>query len=162
MKTNLCPWHWISFWKRVAVMADKSHCALPEQIAFPFELPPAVSCPDFWSLPCGFPGGSDSKESACSAGDLGLIRGLGRSPGEGNGYPLQNSCLENSMDRWSWQAIVHGVAKSQTWLGDYLLLQMVRSWLYHCLTQIVVLSSWKFLYCHSLFPSALSRYSWQI
>jgi len=59
-----------------------------------------------------FPGGSDSKESACSAGDLGLIPGLGRSPGVGNGNPLQYSCLENSMDRGAWRATVHGVAKS--------------------------------------------------
>ena len=47
----------------------------------------------------GFPGGSDGEESACNAGDLGSIPGLGRSPGEGKGYPLQYSCLENSMDR---------------------------------------------------------------
>ena len=47
----------------------------------------------------GFPGGSDGKESACNAGDLGSIPGLGRSPGKGNGNPLQDSCLENSMDR---------------------------------------------------------------
>ena len=51
------------------------------------------------------------KASACNAGDLGSIRGLGRSPGEGNGNPLQYSCLENSMDRGVWQATVHGVAK---------------------------------------------------
>ena len=62
----------------------------------------------------GFPGGSDSKESACSAGDLGLIPELGRSPREENGYPLQYSCLENSMGRGAWRAIVHGVAKSRT------------------------------------------------
>jgi len=49
----------------------------------------------------GFPGGSDSEESASNAGDLGLIPGLGRSPGQGNGYPLQYSCLENSTDRGS-------------------------------------------------------------
>ena len=55
-----------------------------------------------------FPGGSDGKESACHAGDLGLIPGLGRSPGEGNGYPFQYSCLENSMDRGAWRATVHG------------------------------------------------------
>ena len=61
-----------------------------------------------------FPGGSDSKESACNAGKLGLIPGLDRSPGEGNGYALQYTGLENSMDRRAWQAIVHGVAKSQT------------------------------------------------
>ena len=51
----------------------------------------------------GFPGGSDGKESACNVGDPGLIPWLGRSPGEGNGYPLQYSCLENSMDRGAWQ-----------------------------------------------------------
>ena len=51
----------------------------------------------------GFPGGSDGKESACDAGDLGLIPALGRSPGEGNGYLLQYSCLENSNDRGAWQ-----------------------------------------------------------
>ena len=56
----------------------------------------------------GLPGGSDSKESACSAGDLGLIPGSRSSPGEGNGYLLQYSCLENSMDREAWWAIVHG------------------------------------------------------
>ena len=57
----------------------------------------------------GFPGGPDGKESTCNLGDLGSIPGLGRSPGEGNGYPLQYSGLENSM-----ACIVHGVAKSQT------------------------------------------------
>ena len=60
------------------------------------------------------PGGSDGKESTCNAGDLGSIPGLGRSPEEGNGYPLQYSCLENSMDRGTWQATVHGVTKRQT------------------------------------------------
>ena len=58
-----------------------------------------------------FPGGSDGKESTCNAGYSGSIPGLGRSPGEGNGYPLQYSCLENSMDRGAWQAAVHGVTK---------------------------------------------------
>ena len=58
------------------------------------------------------------KESACSTGDLGLTPGLGRSPGEGNGYPLQYFCLENPMDRGAWWAIVHGVAKSRTRLRD--------------------------------------------
>ena len=60
----------------------------------------------------GFPGGSEGKESACNAGDPGLIPGLRRSPGEGNGYPLQYSCLENSMDRGAWQSTVHWVAES--------------------------------------------------
>ena len=62
----------------------------------------------------GFPGGSDSKEPTCNAGDLGSIPGPERSPGEGHGNPLQYSCLENPMDRGAWRAIVHGVAKSRT------------------------------------------------
>ena len=62
----------------------------------------------------GFPGGSDSEESACNVGDLGSIPGLGGSPGRGHGNPLQYSCLEIPMDRGAWQATVHGVAKSQT------------------------------------------------
>ena len=61
-----------------------------------------------------FPGGSDGKEFACNAGDLGSIAGLGRSPGEENSYPLQYSDLENSKDTGAWQATVHGVAKSWT------------------------------------------------
>ena len=61
----------------------------------------------------GFPGGSDGKESACNAGDEGLIPGSGRPPGEGNGNPLQYSCLENSMDRRAWWARVPGVAKGR-------------------------------------------------
>ena len=63
-------------------------------------------------------GDSNGKESACSAGDQGSIPGLGRSPGEGNGYPFQFSCLENSLDREAWRVIVHGVAKSWTQLND--------------------------------------------
>ena len=66
----------------------------------------------------GFPAGSDGEESACSAGDLGSIPGSGRSPGEENGYPLQCSCLENSMDRGAWWATVHGVSKGWTRLND--------------------------------------------
>ena len=62
----------------------------------------------------GFPGGSEGKESACNVGDLGSIHGLRRSPGEGNGNPLQYSCLENPIDRGAWQVTVHGVTKSQT------------------------------------------------
>ena len=62
----------------------------------------------------GFPGVSDSKKSSCSAGDPGSIPGSGTSPGEGNGNPLQYSCLENPMDRGSWQATDYGVAESDT------------------------------------------------
>ena len=59
-------------------------------------------------------GGSDGKESACNVGDSGLIPDLGRSLGEGNGNPLQYSCLNNPKDRGTWRDIVHGVAKSWT------------------------------------------------
>ena len=61
----------------------------------------------------GFAGGSDSKESTYNAGELGSVPGLGRSPGEGNGFPLQFSCPKNSMDREVEQATVHGATKSQ-------------------------------------------------
>ena len=66
----------------------------------------------------GFPAGSDSKESAFNAEDQALTPGSERSPGEGNGYPLQYSCLENPMDRGAWQAIAHGFTKSWTQLSD--------------------------------------------
>jgi len=67
----------------------------------------------------GFPGGSEVNASACNAGDLGLIPGSGRSPGEGNGNPLQYSCLENPKDGEAWWATVHGVTKSWTRLSDF-------------------------------------------
>ena len=66
----------------------------------------------------GFPSGSVGKESACNAGDLGLIPGSERAPGEGNSNPLQYSCLENSTDEGARQGTVHGIAKSQTRLCD--------------------------------------------
>ena len=67
----------------------------------------------------GFPGGSEVKVSASNAGDLGSIPGSGISPGEGNGNPLQYSCLENPMDGGAWWATVHGVAKSRTRLSNF-------------------------------------------
>ena len=66
----------------------------------------------------GFPGGSEVKASASNAGDLGSVPGSGRSSGEGNGNPLQYSCLENPMDGGAWWATVHGVAKSRTSLSN--------------------------------------------
>ena len=66
-----------------------------------------------------FPGGSEVNMSACNVGDPGSIPGLGRSSGEGNGSPLQYSCLENPMDGGAWWATVHGVAKSQMRLSDF-------------------------------------------
>ena len=68
----------------------------------------------YQTMPGGFPYSSVGKESACNAGDPGSIPGLGRSPGEGTGNPLQYSCLENTIDREAWWAMVYGIAKSQT------------------------------------------------
>ena len=65
------------------------------------------------------PGSSDGKVSAFNAGDRGSFPGSGKSPGEGNGNPLQYSCLENPMDKGAWLATVHGVTKSQTRLSDF-------------------------------------------
>ena len=75
-----------------------------------FDFLAVAFCWESWSLP----GSSDGKESVCSAGDLGSIPGSGRSPGEGNGYPLQYSGLENPMHRGDWPATVRGVAESDT------------------------------------------------
>ena len=70
---------------------------------------------NFWKFSSeGFPGGSDGKESACNAGDPGSMPGLGRFTGEGHGYPLHYSCLENPTGRGSLQAIVYGVTKNWT------------------------------------------------
>ena len=71
----------------------------------------------FWTTE-GFPGSSKGKDSACNAGDLGLIPGLARSSRKGNGNPLQYSCLENTMDRGTWWPTGHEVTKSQTWLSN--------------------------------------------
>ena len=79
----------------------------------------------------GFPGSSDSKVTAYNVGNLDSIPGSGRSPGEGNGHPLQYSCLENPMDRAAWGATVHGVAKSRTRLSDLSSAQLSRSNDYH-------------------------------
>ena len=73
-----------------------------------------------------FPGGSEVKASASNAGDLGSIPGLGRSPGEGNGNPLQYCCLENPMNWGAWWAAVHGVTKSQTRLSDFTYLLTIK------------------------------------
>ena len=72
-----------------------------------------------WLFEWGFPGGSDGKESTYSAGDPGLIPGSGRSPGEGHGYSLQYSCLDNPMDRGAWWVIIQRVAKSRMLLGTH-------------------------------------------
>ena len=77
----------------------------------------------------GFPGGSDSKESVCNAGDPSLIPGSGRSPGKGNGYPL-HYCLENPMDRGAWWTTVLGVTKNRTQLSD---IEWERYWDSHLL-----------------------------
>ena len=80
--------------------------------------PKYICCESRNDLSHGLPRGSDGKKSTCDAGDLGLIPGSERSPGEGNGYPIQYSHLENSMERGAWWATVHGVTKSRTRLSD--------------------------------------------
>ena len=86
---------------------------------------PLKSCPGNLTSPrllsqvLGFPGGSNGKESTLSVGDPGLISGSERSPGGGNGNPLQYPCLENPMDGGAWQATAHGVAKSRTQPSDF-------------------------------------------
>ena len=72
--------------------------------------------PQKWSI--DFPGSSAGKESACNVGDQGLIPGSERSPGEGNGYPLQYSCLKNAMDRGAWRATVYRITKNWTQLSN--------------------------------------------
>ena len=79
---------------------------------------PTHNCPKYILILFFFPGGSDGKASACNVGNLGLIPGLGRSPGEGNGNSLQYSYLENPHGQRSLGATVNGVAKSQTRLSD--------------------------------------------
>ena len=81
-----------------------------------------------------FPGGSEDKASAWNAGDAGSVPGLGRSSGEGNGNPLQYSCLENPMDRGAWQATVYRVAKSPTRLSDFTS-SLLLSTLHGCLSE---------------------------
>ena len=91
------------------ILYQRSHKGSPAGMGFDFKcdfIPPTILL--------SFSGGSDGKESACNAGDLGLISGLGRSPGEGKSCPLQYSGPENFLD-----CIVHGVTKSQTRLSDF-------------------------------------------
>ena len=96
----------------------------------------------FYITSWSFPGGSEVKVSACNAGDLGSIPGSGRSPGEGNGNPLQYSCLENPMDGGAWWATVHGVLKSRTRLSNFTFT--------FCITDqsLTLLSFAWFLLCH--------------
>ena len=83
-------------------------------------------------LSAGFPGGSVVKNLPAKAGDPGLIPRPGISPGGGNGNPLQDSCLENAMDRGAWWATVHWVTQSQTWLKRLSMHATLCSWFYHC------------------------------
>ena len=83
----------------------------------------------FW-IYHGFPGGSEVKASSSNAGDPGSILGLGRSPGEGNGNPLQYPCLENLMDRGAWQATVHGGCKESD-TTERLHFLSFTLWIYH-------------------------------
>ena len=120
----------------------------------------------FFSTGWNFPGGSDGKASVYNVGVLGSIPGLGRSPGKGNGNPLQYYCLKNPMDRGAWQATVHGVAKSQTRLRDraYIFFstgQVLLSALSWCSTCIFVSEGvflmylWREMYSTSTYSSTI-------
>ena len=117
-------------WKvKVKLLSHVQLLATPWTAAYQAPLSMGFSRQEYWRrewLPSpvflGFPCGSVDKESACNAGDLGLIPGLRRSPGEGNSYPLQYSGLENSMD-----CVIHVVVKSRTWLSNFHLLKLGRS-----------------------------------
>ena len=99
---------------RLNIFQDKNLCTVNKQVPW-CKFPGAL-----WMCQrSAFPGGSDGKESTCNVTDLGSVPGLGRSPGEGNGNPLQYSCLENPMDRGAWWATVHRVTWSWTWLSNY-------------------------------------------
>ena len=102
-----------------------------------------------------FPGCSEDKASACHVGDPGLIPGLGRSPGEGNGNPLQYSCLENPMDKEAWRATVHRVTKSQTQLSKFTLLHFtsLTTWV---LMPVPLLSHVPLLLCSQHSPTLVS------
>ena len=104
----------------------------------------------------GFPGGSDGKASAYNGGGLVSIPGQGRFPGEGNGNPVQYSCLENSMDRGAWQATVHEVAKNWIQLSNF---TFFLSFFLSFFTQVLILS--KSIYVLNTFPirkDSLYRY----
>ena len=94
------------------VTCPKSYCRLAEESEFEAKFGLLIN------YKLSFPGGSHGKESACNAGDLGSIPGLGKSPGEGSGYPLLHSCLENSTDREVWWATIPEVPMSQTRLSS--------------------------------------------
>ena len=106
----------------------------------------------------GFPGGSDSKESACNAGDPGSIPESGRSPGEEKGNPLQYPCLENSMDRGVWWAIVHGVPKSWTLLSDFHFHSHEKNMENHFLLSTIMLASHtSYLHRYGLIKPTISK-----
>ena len=103
-----------------------SSCAC-DQTTFLYYFSFLVHC----SVCLGLPWWPSGKESACNAGDLGLIPWLGRFPGGGHGNPFQHSCLENPMDRGAWQATVHGIAQSWTWLKQFSSSMYLRSFMWH-------------------------------
>ena len=106
------------------------------------------------------PGGSDGKASTLNVGDLGSIPGWRRSPGEGNGSPLQYSCLENPMDGRAWWATVHGVSKSRTRLSNFTLLLVAgilrgrQKW-----SLLPSLASWDWKECQVCFSGSMSQMS---
>ena len=119
LQTTLRTPSWQSFWIRGGVGHKENALVLFRLHYFYQSAGNLREIESSWLPMLGFPGGSEVKASACNVGNLGSIPGSGRSPGEGNGNPLQDSCPENPMDGGAWWAIVHGVAKSWTRLSDF-------------------------------------------
>ena len=110
---------WRRKWQPISVLLPRKFHGWRSPMSYsPLSCKGRTRLNDFTYSPYCFPGGSDSKESACNAGDPGSLPGWGRFPVEGNPNPLQYSCQENSMDRRAWQATVHGVTRSWTRLSN--------------------------------------------
>ena len=126
LQGRAAPWfHVGSGWRDVLAAAQGRGFPFEEKVGEEDCLPVSKgeSCLFRNSFIKGCPDSSVGEEFTCNAGDPGLIPGSGRAPGEGIGYPLQYSGLENSMDRGAWQTTVHGVAKSRTQLSNFHFLQ---------------------------------------
>ena len=127
LSENSCPTHPMKRWRTFGeylighqIESKYKITSNPTSLLFPHKCEMILAHYSNRAAPMrGFPGGSDGKASACNAGDPGLIPGSGRSPGEGNGNPLQYSCLKNSIDGGAWWATVHGIVKSRTRLRDF-------------------------------------------
>ena len=113
-----CKFVWLFRRIKPCLSKDTEHSSSDSAVHLLGTRPPSTHTKEHKGTWMHFPGGSDGKEFTCNAGDPGSISGSGRFPREGNGYPLQYSCLENPVDKGAWSAIVHGIEKSQKQPSD--------------------------------------------